>query len=396
MHTRNTIFTRDFISSFLVYFLFLAAIYSLTPTLPIYLASLGSNEKEIGVLIGIIALATLVSRLFVGYALLKFSSRSVIAAGTLIAAITFLGYIAFHTFWPLLVIRFLQGVTMACIDTAVLSSVIAVVPLTYRTRALAYLMLAFSIATAVSAPFAMFVTNSYSYNVLFVSGAVLCICSLLLSWKVGGKTTMVTQTEAPIEPAHLFNPKIITPGISAFLQFFVWGAVVAFFPLYAVKCGVKNPGYFFSAMAMMMILGRLSGGRVMDTCNKEKFILAFLPSMMVILIILSLSKSLPMFILVGALWGAGASFFVPMIMSYALEYSGSTDGTAVGTFRALQDLGMAVGPVVVGTMISFTGYRLMFLSLAVICLLNVCYFQLYVRRKNHTRIVENISRPESR
>ena len=85
--------------------------------------------------------------------------------------------------------------------------------------------------------------------------------------------------------------------------------------------------------------------------------------MVVILVILSLSKTLPMFIFVGAFWGIGAAFFVPMAMAYALEYSGSSGGTAVGTFRALQDLGMALGPVVVGIIIPLTGYRIMFLCL---------------------------------
>jgi MFS family permease len=120
----------------------------------------------------------------------------------------------------------------------------------------------------------------------------------------------------------------------------------------------------------------------MDTCNKEKLIVAFLPSMVVMLVILSLSKTLPMFIFVGAFWGIGAAFFVPMAMAYALEYAGSSGGTAVGTFRALQDLGMALGPVIAGIIIPLTGYPVMFRCLALICLINLCYFHFYVRRRD--------------
>ena len=119
----------------------------------------------------------------------------------------------------------------------------------------------------------------------------------------------------------------------------------------------------------------------MDTCNKEKFILAFLPSMSAILATLSLSKTLPMFILVGAVWGIGVAFFIPIIMAYALEYCGSSDGAAVGTYRAIYDLGIGLGPVVMGIIIPFTGYPAMFLCLALICLVNLCYFQFYVRRR---------------
>ena len=44
------------------------------------------------------------------------------------------------------------------------------------------------------------------------------------------------------------------------------------------------------------------------------------------------------------------------------------------------DSGMALGPSVMGMVVPMTGYRVMFLCLALICLANVGYFQFYVRR----------------
>ena len=67
--TAGNLFTRDFVLGFLAYFAFLFACFALVPTLPIYLARLGSNEREIGVLVGIFSVSSLVSRLLVGGAL---------------------------------------------------------------------------------------------------------------------------------------------------------------------------------------------------------------------------------------------------------------------------------------------------------------------------------------
>ena len=39
------------------------------------------------------------------------------------------------------------------------------------------------------------------------------------------------------------------------------------------------------------------------------------------------------------------------------------------------DLGMALGPVIMGIIIPLTDYPAMFLSLTLICLMNLCYFQ---------------------
>jgi len=51
-------------------------------------------------------------------------------------------------------------------------------------------------------------------------------------------------------------------------------------------------------------------------------------------------------------------------MTYALEYAGSSGGTAVGTYQAFVDLGMALGPAITGIIVPHTGYRVIFLCLA--------------------------------
>lgn len=380
-HTRRNLFTRDFILGFFAYFFFLAAINSLIPTLPIYLTRLGSNEREIGVLIGILAVASLASRLFVGGALLKYRAKSVMMLGALGSAITFLAYIVFHPFWPLFVVRLLQGVAWACIDTAAIASIINAIPLAYRTRVLGYFMLAPSLAMAMAAPFGMFLINQYSFTILFISCAGLCLCTLFLYWKVKEQEVSIPGKTTPARSTSFLNLRIIAPAIASFLQLSVWGSVTAFFPLYAIQCGVTNPGLFFSAMAIMMIAIRIFGGNIFDTCNKEKILMVCFLITMVALITLSLSRTLPMFIVVGAFWGIGAAFFLPVSMSYAFEYAGTSDGATVGTFRAFSDLGLGIGPVVVGIIIPLTGYRIMFLCLAFTVLFNLGYFHFYVRRR---------------
>jgi predicted MFS family arabinose efflux permease len=166
-----------------------------------------------------------------------------------------------------------------------------------------------------------------------------------------------------------------------FLQNFVWGGIIAFLPLYAINCGIKNPGWFFTANAGMLIMGRILGGRILDTYNKEKIISTFIFTSMAAMVILAFSKTLPMFILVGMIWGTGGAFFFPASMAYSLDYAGSSSGTAVGTFRALSDLGLALGPVLMGIIIPIAGYQIMFLCLALISLINLGYFQFYVRKR---------------
>ena len=120
----------------------------------------------------------------------------------------------------------------------------------------------------------------------------------------------------------------------------------------------------------------------MEVFRKENL----LPILMVVytasLVLLAASSTLTHFILVGLLWGIPSAFLAPLGMSYALEYAGSSDGTTVGTYQAFMDLGLALGPVAAGIIVPVTGYRIMFLCLAFACLINLGYFQFYLRRSS--------------
>jgi predicted MFS family arabinose efflux permease len=385
--TGRSLFTRDFVLVFLAYFVFIAANYALIPTLPIYFTKLGSNARQVGVLVGVMAVAALVSRFLVGGVLTKYSEKSAMLFGTLFFALTFPAAIAFSGFWPLFGVRVFQGIAFACFHTAAFAYAVNIIPPAYRARGIAYFMLAPNLAMALAAPSGMFLFNQFGFTIFFLSCMGLSLCSFFLSWKVKSRKTIITpEQNIPVRNVFLPEWKIAVPATVNFLQIFVFGALSAFFPLYAFECGVTNPGLFFTTTAVVMITGRVVGGRILDTYNKEKMLLTFIFISMVAMVVLAFSKTLPLFIFVGLLWGAGATFFMPACMAYALEYAGSSGGAAVGTYQAFVDLGMALGPVMMGLIVPLTGYPAAFLCLALVCLINMGYFQFYVRGRNNVTL----------
>lgn len=391
-HAVRNIMTRDFILGFLAFFVFFVANFTLTPTMPVYLKELGSNAREIGALVGILCIASLFCRLLVGRALRRYPEKRVMMFGAAMFAFTFLAFIVLRPFWPLLFVRFFQGVAFSCMDTAAIAYVVNVVPPVYRTRAITYIFLAPCLAMAIAAPVGMFLMIRYSFMVLLLTGTALSACAFFFCLSLSGQKTTAPGQESPARNTFLFEWKIVVPAIASFLQYIVWSSVSAFFPLYAVQCGVTNPGLFFSAMAFMMIIGRIFGGKIFEMWRKEKIIVAFMLVSMVALVTLSLSTTLPVFIVAGLLWGIAAAFVFPTCMAYALEYSGTSGGTALGTYQAFTDLGVALGPVITGMIIPLTGYRVMFLCLASLCTLNLLYFQFYVSKgPNATPAVQKIS-----
>jgi MFS family permease len=380
-YTIRNILVRDYVLSFLALFGFLSAYLALTPTLPLYLERLHADPGEIGILVGAIGISALAARFLVGRVLRRYSERALMMSGAILFTLSFLVFVVFRPFWPFFFARLLQGIAFASLDTAAVAYVVRIIPPQLRARALSYFLLAPSLASAIAASSGVFVVNTYGFTVLLLACAALSLCVFVLSSRLKqdrASTIGVSATEKRL----FFEPRILAPAVFSFLVFFAWAGVAAFFPLYAVRCGVKNPGFFFSASAAMVIAVRLLGGKLLEVYRREKLLPILIVVYTASLVLLAASSTLPMFILVGLLWGIPSAFLTPLAMSYALEYAGSSDGTTVGTYQAFMDLGLALGPVIAGIIVPFTGYRIMFLCLAFSSLINLGYFQFYLRRRH--------------
>jgi MFS family permease len=378
--TIRKILTRDFILGFISQFAFSIAYHILYPTLPIYLSRFGSTEIEIGVLIGILGASSLVFRPFVGRALLRVPEKRFMIGGAILFVFTFVAYLFALPFWPLFIVRVFQGIGVAFFYTAALTFISNISPEAHRGQSVSYYLLAVNISLAVSPSLGMLIINRFSFTFLFLICLGLSLSSLFVTSKLG-KRQGVPLEDPRASDGFLLSRKALPSSISSFFFHLTWGALVAFFPIYAINHGVANPGVFFTAVALVLILGRALGGRVLDLYSRERVILPCIIACFISMAILAFSESLPMFILVAVIWGGGHAFLFPSLLVYATEGIGSSRGPAMGTFSGLSDLGMSLGPVIMGVIIHLTSYPTMFLCLALAGVINFNYFYFFVRKK---------------
>ena len=375
------ILTRDFILCFFAYFAFGFVFNILVPTLPVYLSRLGSNEVEIGILIGSFAVFSLVLRPFVGKALLRIPEKTFMIAGGLLYTFTSLAYLFASPFWPFLVVRVFQGVGYAFFNTASFTLIAHISSGTHRGQSLSYFYLAFNLSSVLAPSLGMFLINHFGFTHLFLVCTGLSMCSLFVTGKLRGRQVTPLENRS-VEDGFLLSRKAVPPSMVGFFSLFIFGALTAFFPLYAINHGVANPGLFFTTTGMTILLCRALGGKIVDLYSKEKIILRCLPIYIIAMIILAFSKTLPMFILVAFIYGIGPAFLVPALAAYTLDRAGSSPGPAMGTLQAITDLGMTLGPVIMGVIVHATSYPTMFLCLALTGVVNLsyCYFIVIKKR----------------
>jgi predicted MFS family arabinose efflux permease len=301
-------------------------------------------------------------------------------AGALLFTLTSPAYLLAPPFWPLLFVRLLQGIGFAFFHTASFTLIANITPQDHRGQSLGYFYLAMNISGALAPPVGMFIINQFSFTSLFLVCSGLSLCALLITHPLGRRQVHSSEASS-VEGGFLLSRKAVAPSLIGFFAMFIWGALAAFFPLYAMNQGVANPGLFFATMAVMLILGRSLGGKIIDLYSREKVILPCLTTYVVSMVLLAFSKTLPMFILVAVIWGIGHAFLVPSLVIYTLDRMGSSPGPAMGMFTAFADLGISLGPVIMGIVVHSTNYTFMFFCLAFTGVINLIYFYFFVRGK---------------
>jgi predicted MFS family arabinose efflux permease len=374
------ILTRDFLLIFLAQLTVSTVYCILIPTLPIYLSRIGSTEAEIGVLIGTLSLSSFVLRPFVGRALLGIWEGTFMITGTVLFTLASVGYLFAFSFWALLMVRTVQGIGAAFFYTAAVALIAHISPESRLGQSLSYFYLSFNIPLVLAPSLGMFLIKSFNFTLLFIVCTGLSSCALIITGKVGKRKSDPSE-KSVIKDKSFLSRRALPPAMIAFMADIIWGALTAFFPLYAVMHGMINPGVFFAAFAIMTILGRGLGGRVQDLYKRENLILACLAVYITAMGILVLTSSPVMFVVAAGIWGIGHAFLFPALVAYTLGLTGSSRGPAMGTFTALEDLGMGLGPVIMGIIIRASSYLIMLLCLVLIGIINLSYFYFFVRKR---------------
>ena len=383
--TGPKIVSRDFLLNFLAQFTFSSVFCILIPAIPIYLMRFGAKEGEIGFLIGIFSVSSLILRPFIGKALLTIPERNFMIAGTLLYIFSSLAYLVAPPFWPLLIVRGIHGVGSAFFATASFTLLANMTPEAHRGRLISYFYLSFNLAFALGPYLGMLLINRFNFVVLFLACTGLSLCSFYLTLKLSKRESIASEKE-PFKIQSFLSRGAIPPAIIAFMLNIIWGSIAAFFPLYALKHGVENPGIFFVFLAITLLLGRSLGGRILDTYDRKKVIMLCLTIKLIALVTFPFANSLEMFILVAVMLGAGWAFLYPILTIHVIERAGLERGPAMGTFTAIADLGSGLGPMVMGIVLEKTSYTIMFVCLIFTAVINLFYFYWAIAKKERSVI----------
>jgi len=354
MPENETLFSRNFVLTSLSTFTLFTSFYFLLITLPIYIEKIGGTESEIGLILGVFTISAVLLRPFIGKEVDRRGRKIILISGIVIFFISMLLYNYTRNVTSLLLLRVLHGIGWGAATTAATTLIADIAPPKRRGEAMGVFGMASNVAMAIGPALSMILLQKYDFPILFSMSAGISLLSLLLVLPIS--ETMVVHPRTP-----LFSREALFPSALMFMISLTYGSIVSFLSLFAQKQGIPNPGIFFTVFAVTLILVRALAGKLSDIKGR-KFVIV--PGMVLIaagLGVLSTASALNSFLVAALLYGIGFGLVHPSLMALLVDMVGDEGrGAAMGTFTAAFDLGIGAGSILLGLVLQYFDFQVMY------------------------------------
>lgn len=397
MEQKPALWSRPFLCICLSSFFLFMTFYTLATTLPLFVArELHGNQQQIGLVMTVFVVASVLLRPLAGQWLDQFGKWKVIGLSLLLFFIATIAYFGVGSMALLLALRFIHGGSFGAASTATGAAAIDLVPERRKGEGVGYFSLFMSLAMVIGPFVGLQVTAHASFTALLL----LCCGFSLLALVFGGATRFPAAQEAPPPPAggryhwsRLLEAKALPISLTGFVLAFAYSSLTTFISVYASELGLETAAsYFFVCFAIMIVLPRPWIGRWFDRFGAHVLVYPGVAFFAIGMISLAEARSGAMFLLSGAVTGLGYGVLLPCFQTLAVQAAPAhRRGIATGTFFLLFDLGYGAGSYVLGVVATHTHYYSMYLLAGVVVAFTApIYYVLHhkrsaslARRANH-------------
>ncbi len=359
----DRLFTRPFVLVSLANF-FSGMSFALFLHFSGYLADLGANDTQIGLIYGATAVASIAMRPLVGTAMDRYGRRPVILLGNILNVGFILLYLTVTALGPwVYVVRIGHGVADALLFSALFTYGADVVPASRRTEGIALFGVSGLLPIAVAGVVGDVILAYAGFRELFLAAALSAGLTFLLSLPLEERKPETTDANRPLGFWSIVRQRNLLPiwwMIGSFS--FVLTAYFVFIRRYVDDTGFGSVGLFFAMYSGVAIAERIFLGWLPDRIGQKRVLFPALGALVAGFLVLSGATSWVGVAVAGALCGAGHGFTFPILTAMMVNRAPEGDrGSAMAFFTSLFDVGTLIGGPILGALIDGPGWSTMFL-----------------------------------
>ncbi len=293
----------------------------------------------------------------------------------------------------LLLIRFLHGVALGVASTASTAIAFQIIPDDRKGEGVGYFTTFISLAMVLGPYIGLTIIAAYGFNVLFAACSALAIGALFTGnlAKVPRRSSVAEISSggdlnaglaSVLNWKNFIEPNAVPVSLAGALVACAYGGITTFISIYARDLGmIQYAPYFFVVYALTIVISRPFVGLMLDRLGADIVVYPCIFLFAVGMIGLSRVETPASFLLMGAIVGLGCGSLFSSFQTIAISDS-EQKGLSTATFYVLYDIGMGVGAVALGIVVSHCGYRFMYLISSVIVGLSaVVYYCLHQKKR---------------
>ncbi len=353
-----------------------AAIFSSTiaknPVLPLLATSLGAGPGEIGLIAAASTVTGIATSLAAGRLSDRFGRRPLLLLAGVVFVTAPLLYLVIENPFELALVRAYHGLATAVFGPVAAALITDLTPVRRGERLGLFSsaqLTGRALAPAVGG--ALIVAGPWEW--VFFTSALSGLAALAGTWPLPepGSKANETSSRKETRTGQPASPAILATSIAEAGQFFAFGAIETFLPLYAISLGISPTliGLLFVAQVAARTVSRPILGRLSDERGRRGPIIAGLAISGLSTALLPFTDAWIGLLLLSVLFGLGLSISQAATQALVAELAPPGDrGAALGLMATIMDIGQAAGPIVTGLLIGFSSYSAGFLSAAAVLL----------------------------
>lgn len=340
------------------------------PVLPLFARELGFGATSAGAAVGAFALARLFFNVPLGSLSDTRGRRLLIVGGPLVVAVGMVGSGLAGGIVSLVVWRFVAGLGSSMYMTGSLAYLVDIATPTNRTRLLAVNQGALLIGVSIGPSLGGFIGSAYGLRAPFFVVAAAALIAAVYGFFRMPETLDVRRDgehRARRRPGRtesmraLATAPFLAIAFVSFSQFLTRGtAQQALIPLAAVdrfSLDLATVGLLLGAMALMSLVLLPLASYAADRWGRPEVIVPSLVLTAAGLIVMGVASGAALFVTGAFLLGFGIAVGGPAPAAYAAEVSSpEARGMAMGAFRTAGDVGLLIGPPLLGAVADGYGY----------------------------------------
>ena len=377
-----SLWSRDFVLVCLANFCFFGSFYFLLPTLPQYISILGGTSGQVGMVMGLFTLASVLVRPCFGSVADRRGRKVLLLIGSGFHAAFPVVYIAIQAITPFYLVRVVHGVALASFLVAIMAYIADLAPPERRGEVIGIFGTSNVLAMAMfPALGAKIIAAGCSFSLLFILSSVtaaMAFIAVLLLADIRAVANREGKTQGFLKAGS--RREVLMPSVALFGGAVCYGAVISFLPLFAPERAISDFGIFFTIYALSSVSSRMTTGKLSDRIGRRKVVMPCMLLLALTMGLFSFLNSLWTLAFIGVLFGFSFGSMMPSLNALVVDLTPPQQrGSALAFFISSVDLGITVGSMALGFVGGSLGYPAMYGLCGLIVLTCLILFSVFLR-----------------